>query len=135
MRIDDAKLKALISGAKKAGLNAYAPYSSYEVGAAVMTEEGKIYLGCNVENASFGLSVCAERVAIQNAISSGERRIAAVAVATRDKDMPKPCGACLQVIAEFADESALIVTISENGAYDVHTLADYLPRPFKLGVD
>ena len=132
MAIEESQIKKLVAEAIKARLQAYAPYSSYDVGAAVLTDEGKIFLGCNVENSSYGLSMCAERVAVYNAISGEVCRIEAVAVAADDEEMPRPCGACLQVIAEFADESAPIITVSKGGEYEVRTLADYLPMPFKL---
>lgn len=98
----------LIEAAKKAQKNAYCPYSRYPVGAAVLTEAGHIYTGCNVENASFGLSMCAERTAIFKAVSHGEKRILSLAVAAKSA---KPCGACRQVIIEFAPKDAEIIYV------------------------
>jgi cytidine deaminase len=100
--------KKLIEAAKKAQKNSYSPYSRYPVGAAVLAESGRIYTGCNVENASFGLACCAERVAIFNAVSHGEKKLRAVCVAAKSA---KPCGACRQVIIEFAlkDAEAIFV--------------------------
>lgn len=134
MAIDNAQIGRLIVLAQKARERAYAPYSKFSVGAAVMGESGKVYTGCNVENASYGLTVCAERVAVWKAISEGERQIAAVAIVAGD-EIARPCGACLQVMAEFAPKGAplQIVTAAADGSYEVHTLAGYLPRPFELG--
>lgn len=98
----------LIEAAKKAQKNAYCPYSRYPVGAAVLTESGHIYTGCNVENASFGLAICAERVAIFKAVSHGEKKIVALSVAAKSA---KPCGACRQVIIEFAPKDAEIIYV------------------------
>ena len=100
--------KKLVDAAKKAQKHSYSPYSRYPVGAAVLMESGRIYSGCNVENASFGLACCAERVAIFNAVSHGEKKIRAVCVAAKSA---KPCGACRQVLMEFAlkDADAIFV--------------------------
>ena len=96
----------LIEAAKAAQKNAYCPYSRYPVGASVITESGRIYTGCNVENASFGLAICAERVAIFKAVSHGEKKILGLCVAAKSA---KPCGACRQVIIEFAPKDAEII--------------------------
>jgi len=98
----------LIEAAKAAQKNAYCPYSRYPVGASVLTESGRIYSGCNVENASFGLAICAERVAIFKAISHGEKKILGLCVAAKSA---KPCGACRQVIIEFAPKDAEIIYV------------------------
>jgi cytidine deaminase len=98
----------LIEAAKNAQKNAYCPYSRYPVGAAVMMDSGRIFTGCNVENASFGLTVCAERVAIFKAVSHGEKKIKALCVAAKSA---KPCGACRQVIIEFAPKDAEIIYV------------------------
>ena len=98
--------KKLIEAAKTAQKKAYCPYSRYPVGAAVMMESGRIYTGCNVENASFGLAICAERVAIFKAVSHGEKKIQALCVAAKSA---KPCGACRQVIIEFAHKDAEMI--------------------------
>ncbi|MBI4712219.1 MAG: cytidine deaminase [Planctomycetes bacterium] len=99
----------LIKAARESLKHAYAPYSRFRVGAAVLTEKGKIFQGCNIENASYGLTVCAERVAIFNAIASGERHFKVMAITTSGKSPAYPCGACLQVLAEFAPELILII--------------------------
>ena len=98
----------LVEAAKAAQKNAYCPYSRYPVGAAVLMESGRIYTGCNVENASFGLTVCAERVAILKAVSHGEKKIRSLCVAAKSA---KPCGACRQVIIEFAHKDAEIIYV------------------------
>ena len=98
----------LIEAAKAAQKKAYCPYSRYPVGAAVLTDSGRLYTGCNVENASFGLAMCAERVAIFKAISHGDKKIRAVCVAAKSA---KPCGACRQVIIEFAPKDAEIIYV------------------------
>lgn len=98
----------LIESAKRAQKSAYCPYSRYPVGAAVLMESGRMYTGCNVENASFGLSICAERVAIFKAVSHGDRKIRALCVAAKSA---KPCGACRQVIIEFAKKDADIIYV------------------------
>ncbi|MHB0997998.1 MAG: cytidine deaminase [Armatimonadota bacterium] len=123
----------LIQSAKSALENAYAPYSEFRVGAAVLFESGKIYCGCNVENASYGLSNCAERTAIFNAVCSGDRDIRAIAIASSTGDAAYPCGACRQVIAEFArkDEDISIYIVSNQGV-EKFTLAELLPNAFKL---
>ena len=91
-----------------------------------------MYHGCNVENASYGLTVCAERVAIFKAVSEGEREITAIAIVAGETEIPRPCGACLQVMAEFAPRDAPlpILVASADGKHEIHALADYLPMPF-----
>jgi cytidine deaminase len=125
--------ESLLQAARDAASRAYAPYSKFRVGAAVLAG-GKIWQGCNVENASYGLSVCAERNAIFNAVCSGAREIEAIAVTCPDADANAPqtsrmpCGACRQVIAEFASQSLTLI-IDEVGEI---TLAELLPKPFIL---
>jgi len=134
MPVEKARLLAMIAAAIDQRKNAYAPYSDFQVGAAVLAGSGKVYLGSNVENASYGLTVCAERAAILKAISEGEREIRAVVVCAGEGEPSPPCGACLQVMAEFApdDEPLTIVTCSADGSYAQSSLAEHLPRPFKL---
>ncbi len=100
--------RKLVEAAKSAQKKAYCPYSRYPVGAAVLAESGRIYSGCNVENASFGLSICAERAAIFNAVMHGEKKIMAVCVAAKSAT---PCGACRQVIVEFASKDAEMICV------------------------
>jgi cytidine deaminase len=134
MTLNKKQVRELIALAREALEKAYAPYSGYRVGAAVHTESDNAYLGSNIENASYGLTVCAERVAIWKAISAGDRGIETIVIVAEDDQMPRPCGACLQVMAEFApkDKPLQIVTASPDGSYEVHSLADYLPMPFQF---
>ena len=112
--------------------NAYAPYSLFAVGAAVLTAAGRIFTGCNVENASFGLTVCAERIAIFKAITNGEERIAAVAIVAGGDLPAKPCGACLQVMSEFGGPDTIIVCATPEGRREDYRLSDLLPKPFEI---
>ncbi len=121
-----AEIRVLARAARAARRRAYAPYSQFRVGAAVLTGSGKIITGCNVENASYGLSMCAERVAIQRAVAEGHRRIKAVAVAAPGSAMP--CGACRQVMREFGITHVVIA--GTRGTARLHTLADLLPAAF-----
>ena len=121
--------KKLISKAKKARKKAYTPYSKFKVGAAVLSVDGKIFTGCNIENASFGLAVCAERVAIFKAISEGTTKFEAIAV-IGDTDKPcSPCGACRQVISEFGEDIPLIMA-NLNGAVKIKKIKELLPEAF-----
>ncbi len=124
----------LLAAAREAQAAAYAPYSNFAVGAAVLLSDGVIYRGCNVENASFGLTICAERVALFHAISDGRMDIAAVAVVTSAPKLCKPCGACRQVIAEFsqADNPIAVLSASLSGQYALETITDLLPDTFAL---
>jgi cytidine deaminase len=110
------RLKALVLAAKSARRKAYCPYSHHPVGAAVLTDSGRVFTGANVENASYGLSLCAERVAIFNAVSRGETKVRAVAVACKDA---RPCGACRQVVMEFSDRDTALILVS-TGKDDGH---------------
>jgi cytidine deaminase len=122
-------LRRLEQAARSAGRKAYAPYSKFRVGAAVLTGSGRIFSGCNVENASYGLCNCAERSAIFAAVTAGERRITAVAVHTPTAAPTMPCGACRQVIHEFGPK-ALIIALG-NGRARVETRLDaLLPHAF-----
>jgi cytidine deaminase len=125
---------ALIAAALSARKQAYAPYSRYQVGAAILTESGRITPGCNVENASYGLCNCAERTAIFTAACAGERTVVAVAVATEDGGTP--CGACRQVLAEFSprDDTPLVVLLldREGNVVTETTLSELLPMAFIL---
>src|ERR1700752_865511 len=100
---------SLIASAKTAREHAHAPYSNFRVGAAVRAKSGRIFSGCNVENASYGLTLCAERVAIFKAISEGERGFDAVAVVTDKDELTPPCGACRQIIWEFCGDAAVLL--------------------------
>ena len=127
--IEDQK-RELISRAHAVRRNSYAPYSNFHVGAAVLMEDGEIFTGANVENISYGLTICAERSAIFNAISHGKRKIKAIAIATNnDKPIP-PCGACRQVIREFSDAGTLIIMVGSTGVYETKTIDELLPFNF-----
>jgi cytidine deaminase len=127
--------QALAQAARAARAHAYAPHSGYAVGAAVLTDDGQVVAGCNVENASYGLSVCAERVAVFRAIAAGARRLVAAAVCTPDGGTP--CGACRQVLLEFADapESFAVWVVSPDRVIARYTLAELLPHGFRLASD
>ncbi len=122
------KRKDLISKAWEARGKAYAPYSSFAVGAALRAGDGRVFTGCNVENVSFGLTNCAERVAIGSAIAAGAREFSLLAVVS-DSDVPVvPCGACRQVLAEFAPDLE-IISATKAGATREWNLAQLLPSP------
>ncbi|HEV7413120.1 MAG TPA: cytidine deaminase [Casimicrobiaceae bacterium] len=127
--IPPAMLAAMKQGAVEAAHRAYAPYSRFAVGAAVLSDDGRIHTGANVENASFGLSICAERNAIFRAVADGARRIEAMVVYTPTADATPPCGACRQVLAEFGAD-ALIVCCSDGAADRRYPLAELLPEAF-----
>jgi len=120
--------QTLIQRAVEAREWAYAPYSGYAVGAAVLTESGKIYDGVNVENAVYPLTICAERVAIFKAVSQGETAFQAIAVAT--KNGGTPCGSCRQVMAEFGMDTIVLLVDSDGELVAEHTLSDLLPEAF-----
>ncbi|MDQ0286489.1 cytidine deaminase [Desulfofundulus luciae] len=124
-------VEKLINTARASRERAYAPYSGFRVGAAILTSEGRLYTGCNIENASYGLTVCAERVALFKAVSNGERHFAALAVISDSEDYCTPCGACRQVLAEFGNEIKVYMC-NHHGEYIVKTLAELLPLSFKL---
>ncbi|MCD6253727.1 MAG: cytidine deaminase [Thermotogae bacterium] len=118
----------LVEAAKNAAQNSYSPYSKFRVGAAVLTKTGKIYRGTNVENASYGLTICAERVAISAAVSDGEREFEAMVVYTGTEQPSTPCGACRQFMAEFGDFKVLLV--SSSGQIHETTVLELLPMGF-----
>lgn len=124
--------KALMQAAQAARLNAHCKYSDFAVGAALLTEDGTVYTGCNVENASYSLGCCAERTAIFKAVSEGKKQFRAIAVCGGERGKPGeapciPCGACLQVMAEFCGDEFVIIL--SDGA---HCLAEFLPKRFRL---
>ncbi|HEY1187637.1 MAG TPA: cytidine deaminase [Gemmata sp.] len=128
-RPDAATLEELIRRARKVSANAYCPYSNFPVGAAVLTDDGEVFEGCNVENASYGLSICAERSAIAQMVARGKRSIAAVVVCTPTPTPTSPCGACRQVINEFGS-GALVVSACDAPGAPTRALADLLPDAF-----
>lgn len=122
----------LLKTAMSASSLAYVPYSSFKVGAAVLYEDGSIYTGCNVENVSYGLTLCAERNAISTAIAAGQKGpIKAIAIANPKSQMCYPCGACLQWLSEFCEEDLDIVLEDENHQIALLRLSDLLPHRFK----
>jgi cytidine deaminase len=126
-----AVFDGLVAAARAAARNAYAPASRFHVGAAVLTDDARTFTGCNVENASYGLTICAERNAVFQAVGAGARRIVAVAVATPLAEPATPCGACRQVLVEFGPE--MTVLLAGTGPQIVTTsLAELLPRPFRF---
>lgn len=124
----------LIKQAVTAMQNAYAPYSKYRVGTALLTTNGEIITGCNVENASFGMTVCAERTAFCSAVAAGRRDFDAIAIVSDGKEIPVPCGACRQVMSEFCKKDFIIyVAVSNNpDSYREYTLERLLPEAFKI---
>ena len=119
----------LVKAAKDARQNSYAPYSEFRVGAAIEMEDGEIYTGCNVESASYGLTVCAERVAIWKAISEGKHKVKNIAVVADTKELTPPCGVCRQIIWEFGGN--VPVTLANlNGGRETVEMKDLLPRAF-----
>ena len=121
----------LIAEAKMAREKAYAPYSNFKVGAAVLTIDGKIFIGSNVENSSYGLSICAERAAIFNAVSSGYKKFTKIAVVTDSEPPSSPCGACRQVIFEFGDDIEVIMA-NLKGDMRIARIDELLKDGFKL---
>lgn len=121
------ELDALIQRAKDARTQAYAPYSRFAVGAALLGKSGRVFTGCNVENLSFGLTICAERNAVFAAVAAGEREFSAVAIVADSKTPVTPCGACRQVLAEFCAELAICSVNLEDERYEAK-LSELLPR-------
>ncbi len=121
-------MTALHAAALSVAKNAYAPYSRFRVGAALLDEEGRIFVGANVENRSFGLTICAERSAVMAAVAAGARRFTAIAISTPDSPSPvSPCGACRQVLSEFMDPSAPVHFFGSDGSEVNTTLGALFP--------
>ena len=129
--MDPDRQARLISEATRSRGNAVADRSGFSVGAAIETEDGRIFGGCNVENATYGLTVCAERVAIWKALSEGARRFRAVAVVTGADVPTPPCGACRQILWEFAGDVP-VVSATSGGAIREYRMSELLPEPFDL---
>lgn len=127
----DIPVKKLIDIAREAKEMAYAPYSNFRVGAAVLSAGGNFYKGCNIENSSYSLSICAERVALFKALSEGEKKISAIAVISDREELCIPCGSCLQVLTEF-DPQIKIYLCNNAGEYNVQTVEQLLPFPFRF---
>ncbi len=124
------KYMILYKKAAEISENAYAPYSDFKVGAALMTDEGRIYTGVNIENSSFGAGICAERTAFAKAVSEGERRFFAIAVYS-EKDEAVPCGICRQFMYEFAPDIT-VITGKNSGRLNIRSLEELLPDGFRL---
>jgi cytidine deaminase len=122
-------VQVLLEVARNARKNAYAPYSRYRVGSALLAASGNVYAGCNIENASYGISLCSERTAYAKAISEGERDFVAIAVMTDDAGTP--CGACRQFMAEFGPET-IVVLADKKGNFTTTTVGRLLPEAFAL---
>ena len=129
--IVDFPVEKLIKAAAAARERAYAPYSKFRVGAAILTGDGRYYTGCNIENASYSLTCCAERVALFKAVSDGERDFEAIAVTAGTEEYCTPCGACRQALAEFGGDIKVFMA-NRQGDYLVQTVAELLPAAFKL---
>jgi cytidine deaminase len=125
------EVAALLQEAQKAQQKSYSPYSRFKVGAALLGQSGQVYTGSNIENSSYGLSICAERTALFNAVNQGEREFKAIAVKGSGKGFIYPCGACLQVLAEFAPHLRIIVG-NEEDEWEEYLLSDLLPQAFNL---
>lgn len=128
----------LVKLALKAMKKAYVPYSGFHVGAALIADNGQVYTGCNIENASYGATICAERTAISKAISDGAKEILAIAVASDSEAATMPCGICRQVINEFCSPETPLYLSDKDGIYEVFEFNEILPHAFKksdLGVN
>jgi len=128
--LDEAVRQRLIDGARRAREGAYAPYSGFRVGAAVLTASGEIFTGANVENACFGATVCAERVAIFQAVAAGHRNLTALAVIADTPEPVAPCGLCRQVLAEFSPDCRVLMA-STAGKTRLAHLKELLPLAFR----
>jgi cytidine deaminase len=129
MMVDWPALKAAALAARG---RAYAPYSDYRVGAALLTSGGAVVTGCNVENATYGAACCAERTAVFSAVAQGHTSFQAIAVATGGTEAGTPCGICRQVLAEFSDGALEVLCFTDEGAEARYTLAELLPHAFRL---
>lgn len=124
----DKKIDKLLAAATAARDRAYAPYSNFFVGAAVLSGTGNIYSGCNVENISYGLTICAERNAIFKMVSAGEREITAILIIGNTGDILPPCGACRQVMAEFSRPDTVVYMCDKQGKWQETTVGELLPN-------
>jgi len=129
--LDKEKIEKLLNAAKLAMPNAHVPYSNFRVGASVLYDDGSIETGCNVENASFGATICAERTAISAGAARGKTSIKAICVTNMTDTMVTPCGICRQVIWEFGQDLPVICS-NKDGNYKILTIAELLPHAFDL---
>ena len=130
----DIEKKVLCEKAIQAAENSYSPYSKFKVGAALLCDDGRVVLGCNIENASYSATICAERVAIQTAIANNKKSFKAIAIAggkeTVGEKVCSPCGVCRQVLAEFCNPESFSVLLAKDGGYEEYTLSQLLPFGF-----
>ncbi len=124
--------ETLLKAALEAKNNSYAPYSNFHVGAALICEDGNIYSGCNVENSSYGLTICAERSAIFKMVASGERKIRSILIVGETEEFLPPCGGCRQVISEFADEDTEVILVNGKREFKSISFAEIMPYRFFL---
>lgn len=124
--------KELIHLAYEAEKMAYAPYSKFYVGAALLTEDGKVYTGCNVENSSYGASICAERTAALKAVSDGRRKFAAIAIVSSSESFTYPCGICRQFLSEFMREDGKVILHDKEKGIKIYSLGELIPEAFIL---
>jgi len=127
--ISQKDIDILIKQAEEVSKNAYAPYSGFTVGAALMTKSGRVFTGCNVENSSYGLTICAERSAVFSAVAAGEREFSALVIFTDTREPVQPCGACMQVLSEFCNDLKIIITTPVITKEEM--LSDIFPEGFK----
>jgi cytidine deaminase len=130
-KLDAKTERSLILKASKAADKAYSPFSKVKVGAAILTSDGRVFSGCNVENSSYGLSICAERTAAVKAVSSGASSFEAVAVVSNLEGLTYPCGACRQFLSEFGDD-IMVIVVAKKGNVMRHSLGELLPETFLL---
>jgi len=128
------KTEALVAIAREAQERAYAPYSQFRVGAALLTSGGKVFSGANIENASYSLTICAERTAIFSAVLAGEREFEALAITSSGSGSLNPCGACLQVLAEFSPATSIIIS-NGKGHLQQYSLSEMLPHAFSFKIE
>ncbi len=129
-KIEDNKVAELVEAAKDGFAKAYAPYSNFHVGAAALTVGGNVVKGCNVENASYGLTVCAERNCLAQGVIAGEQAFSAIVIYTNQEKLTPPCGACRQVIAEFLAPDALVKAVNHINDTKEWTVSELLPDAF-----
>ncbi len=129
--MDEKKISELVRRAVETREMAYAPYSKFKVGAAVLADNGEVYTGVNVENSSYGLTNCAERTAIFTAVTNGMKKIIAIAIAADTEEPVSPCGACRQVIYEFSDKDTIIILSNLKGDRMIFGVEEILPYGFK----
>jgi cytidine deaminase len=124
-----SRTKKLVAAAKKARMRAYAPYSRFKVGAALLTKGGKVFTGCNVENAAYGVACCAERTALFSAVAAGEKKFRSIAIVAGTKDPCPPCGICRQALYEFSPDMEVVMA-NIKGKPKIVSLRNLLPHGF-----